>query len=163
MEINFSKELKQTFNLATLRKKTKGLRSPNDWEKGNKIMNQYERETKKQTKAYYAEYDNRVSNVVKQLIDKAGAKNRDFKHRWFGNDNFDKEKLTRQAHKVVQHDHHRRMTRLEENEAIDLGKLVETIEQRDKLREKPRKDFEKAADRRKTQEHPQTQTRHRRR
>lgn len=159
MKLNLSKELKHTFDLVALRNKTKGLRTPNDWDKGNNITKRYRRETNKQTQAYYAEYDTRVSNVVKKLIDKAGAKQRDFKHRFFGADNFDKDVLIRKAHKVVQHDHHRRIAQLEKNEAQELGELIEQIEQRDRLLEKPGRDFERASDRRKNQQAPQTQTR----
>ncbi len=110
MDINISKELKHTFDLATLRKKTKGLRTPIDWEKGHKIMNHYKRETQKQSQLYYAQYDARVNQALRRIIDKAGAKNRDFTHRWFGTDNFNKDHLMQQAHRVVQRDHHRRIT-----------------------------------------------------
>jgi len=80
------------------------------------------------------------------------VKDRSFKHRLFGSDNFDKSALTRQAHRDVQHDHSRRMSQLASGETRELDTLVSTAEQRDatkqELRDKTRDDFQRATDRR---------------
>ena len=94
----------------------------------------------------------RVEKALQARIDKAGVKDRSFKHRLFGSDNFDKSALTRQAHRDVQHDHARRMSQLASGETRELDALVSTAEQRDatkqELREKARDDFQRATDRR---------------
>jgi len=145
-------DLKRTFGLATMRQRVKSLTRPVDLEKANEITKRYAREVNKQEKLYKREYKPRVEKALQARIDKAGAKNLTLKHRLFGSDNFDKSALTRQAHRDVQHDHTRRMAQLETSENQELDTLVATAEQRDALtkerREKPRKDFQRAADRR---------------
>lgn len=145
-------DLKRTFGLATMRQRVKSLTRPVDLEKAHEITKRYERETNKQEKLYKRDYKTRVDKALQVQIDKAGAKNLTLKHRLFGSDNFDKAALTRQAHRDVQHDHSRRMAQLETRENQELDTLVSTAEQRDALikeqREKPRKDFQRATDRR---------------
>ena len=145
-------DLKRTFGLATMRQRVKSLTRPVDLEKASEITTRYEREVNKQEKLYKRDYKTRVEKALQARIDKAGAKNLTLKHRLFGSDNFDKSALTRQAHRDVQHDHSRRMAQLETSENQELDTLVVTAEQRDALtkeqREKPRKDFQRATDRR---------------
>ena len=145
-------DLKRTFDLASLRHRAKSLTRPADWEKANEITKRYARETSKQEKLYKRDYITRVEKALEARIDKAGVKDRTFKHRLFGSDNFDKSALTRQAHRDVQHDHSRRISQLASRETQELNVLVSTAEQRDsakqQLREKPIKDFQRAADRR---------------
>ena len=145
-------DLKRTFGLATMRQRVKSLTRPVDLEKAHEITKRYAREVNKQEKLYKRDYKTRIEKALQARIDKAGAKNLTLKNRLFGSDNFDKSALTRQAHRDVQHDHARRMAQLETSENQELDTLVSTAEQRDALtkeqREKPRKDFQRAADRR---------------
>jgi len=149
---SITEDLKRTFDLASLRHRAKSLTRPADWEKASEITKRYSHETSKQTILYRSDYKTRIEKALQARIDKAGAKERTFKHRLFGSDNFDKSALTRQAHRDVQHDHNRRMSQLASSETQELNVLVSTAEQRDaskqQLREKPRKDFQRATDRR---------------
>lgn len=145
-------DLKRTFDLASLRQRAKSLTRPADWEKANEITKRYARESNKQEKLYKRDYKTRVEKALEARINKAGAKDRTFKHRLFGSDNFDKSALTRQAHRDVQHDHSRRISQLASRETQELNVLVSTVEQRDaskqQLRETIRDDFQRATDRR---------------
>lgn len=149
---SITEDLKRTFDLASLRQRAKSFSRPADWEKADEITKRYSRETNKQEKLYRRDYKTRVEKALQARIDKAGAKDRTLKHRLFGSDNFDKAALMRQAHRDVQHDHNRRMSQLASRETQELNILVSTAEQRDattqQLREKPRKDFQRAANRR---------------
>lgn len=163
MESSLSQDLQRTFNLAALRHEARALRTPADWEKGKDIRLRYKRETNKQMQQYYADYDTRISQVVKKLMNKAGAKNRDLTHRWFGTDKFNKDALMRQAHRAVQMDHDKRMSCLTDREINELDTLIETVEQRDRLYNKPTQDFSQASNRRNGQERRIRQSRPRRR
>lgn len=153
---SITEDLKRTFGLATMRQRVKSLTRPVDLEKAHEITKRYAREVNKQEKLYKRDYKARVEKALQARINKAGAKDLTFKHRLFGSDNFDKAALTRQAHLDVQHDHSRRMAQLETSENQELDTLVVTAEQRDALtkeqREKPRKDFQRATERRRGRE-----------
>jgi len=149
---SITEDLKQTFDLASLRLRAKSLTRPADLEKMSEITKRYSRETNKQEKLYRRDYKTRVEKALQARIDKAGTKERTFKHRLFGSDNFDKSELARQAQRDVRHDYSRRMSQLASRETQELNVLVSTAEQRDtskqQLRETTRKDFQRATDRR---------------
>ncbi len=109
------------------------------------------------------EYGTRVNNVVRQLMDKAAGKNRDFTHREFGADKFDKTALTREAHRHVQFQNLKEMDQLADNEIQELDALIKKAQQRDSLLNKPTQDFNQATDRRDSQERRLNTPRHRRR
>ncbi len=149
---SITEDLKRTFDLVSFRQRAKSLSRPADLEKMSEITKRYAFEANKQEKLYQRDYKTRVEKALQARIDKAGAKDRSFKHRLFGSDNFDKSALTRQAHRDVQHDHSRRISQLASGETQELDVLVSTAEQRDatkqQLRDKTRDDFQRATDRR---------------
>jgi len=146
MKPNIMTELKATFDLASLRHEANYLRRPVDWEKARDIRDTHEQERKEQDQKYYSTYESRVESVIKNLINRAGAISKDHKHRWFGNDDFDKAMLSKQAHRLVQQDHQRRMTKINDREAQSLNELVSQVRQRESVRDKPLRDFENARD-----------------
>ena len=161
MSINISQELRQTFQLAALRKEARSLRTASDWEKGNEIITRYDRGRKKLNRQYYSEYDSHVEKVTQKLIDKGGAKEKNFVHRFLRSDNFDKSAIARQAHRIVQHDHQRRLSALDTRETSELEGLTRSAVERDQTREKPKQDFARAVDRRSGQERRQSVSRSR--
>lgn len=144
--------VKRVFELATLRSRAKSLTRPAELEKLSEITRRFEREGNKQEKLYRRDYKTRVETALKARIDKAGAKTLTLKHRLFGSDNFDKEALTRAAHRDVQHDHARRMGQLERRETQEIDTLVATAEQRQSqksgARETVKESFKQATNRR---------------
>ncbi len=149
---SITEDLKQTFDLASLRQRGNSLTRPADWGKANEITKRYSRESSKQTKLYNRDFKTRVEKALQARINKAGAKTLTLKHRLFGSDNFDNVALTRQAHRDVKHDHSRRMSQLAARETQELNVVVSTAEQRDAkkqhLHEKVRGDFQRATDQR---------------
>jgi len=109
----------------------------------SKITEKYDGLRSFEQRAHETEYDTRVEVARKRIINQAGAKNRDFKHRWFGNDQFDKSATLRQAHRNVRGQHHQLMGGIDK-----IAKLLEACEKRTRLRDKPKHDFENAIDRR---------------
>lgn len=146
MSIDLTVELKRTFDLADMRHKTKGFRKAEDWEKGRSIMELHQKQAARVTEAYYAQYDTRVSQALHRLMEKAGTPKRALTNRFFQTDQFNKDLLLSQAHKDVQQDHHRRLNKIEEQEAGELGALIETIARRDAKREEIKQSFNRSAD-----------------
>ena len=149
---NLSDQIRQTFKLASLRHEAaKNLRGE-DQVAYSKVVMAYAEQRKSETQAYQNEYRTRVEVERKRLIDKAGEKNKGFQHRWFGSDKFDKAAITRQAQRNVRHDHERTLARLDQQETEIVDGILERAAHREALREKPKRDFEKAVDRRKGQD-----------
>lgn len=140
--------IRAKFDLASVRKEAKQLRRAEDWEKSRDIRNRYSRETRHVKQTYYREYDTRVKQATKRLIDKAGAKNKAFTYKRFMHDGFGRAQINEQAHKAVHQDHQKRLLRLEQGEAKELGDLLDQVKQRDGLRERTQGDFFNAVDRR---------------
>lgn len=143
--MNISHELRQFFQLAALRKEARSLRTASDWEKANEITSRYQKEQEKLTKQYFSEYDTRVEKVIQGLIDKAGSKEKNFVHRIFGTDHFDKSATIRQAHRIVQDDHQRRLSALAGRESSELEALTQQAAQRDQLRGEVSAEFRRSA------------------
>lgn len=141
-------EIKRTFHLAGLRNEAAKTLNGDEWKQFQKIKRDFADLRRFEGRAYEIEYDTRLEVARKRLINQAGAKNKDFKHRWFGTDNFDKEAITRQARRVVRDDQHKLMAHLETKEAQAVDSLLEKSQHRKESREKPKRDFERATDRR---------------
>lgn len=152
MESSISKELKSVFDLASLRHETKMLRNPADIQRSNEIKARYKKLNELEENRYQKDYNHRVNKVTKKLIDAAGKKNRNFTHRWFGIDQFDKSAIQRQAHRIVQHEHHQRMSRNAKNEKSELKSLMTDVEEREHLSQDTKQEFERVTDRRSGQE-----------
>ena len=146
MTSTITQSLKTTFDLASLRHEANHLRRPEDWEKSRAIRDQFEQERKTQEKKYFESYEMRVDSVIKKLMDRGAAVSKEYKHRWFGNDAFDRKMLTTQAHRLVQQDHQRRLMMINDREAGELGALILQVKQRDALQEKPTQEFNRASD-----------------
>ncbi len=156
-------ELKHTYDLATMRKNARTLRKPEDWQAAREIMERTKREASRLDHRYRAEYDTRVSEAVKKLMNEAGEVKRTLTHPWFTTNNFDQEAMMKQAHRNVQQDHQAQLNGLGQLEHSELESLMHTIHQRDGLRDKTGRDFEHAAERRSTEERRQGRTRNRQR
>ena len=148
MSYNISEDLKSTFHLATLRNEAAKDLNASEWKKFQQIKTRHDDLRRFEQRAHEMEYKTRVEVARKRIINKAGAKNKDFKHRWFGNDQFDKSATNRQAHRNVRGQHHQLMAGIDKMEARDITKLLDTCEKRNQLRDKPKHDFEQATDRR---------------
>jgi len=161
MTFNINEELKRTFGLASLRREAAKFLNAKEWKEYQKITNRFAGQKRFEQRAYEIEYDTRVEIVRKRLINKAGAKTKEFKHRWFGNDRFDKSAIGRQAHKQVKSQHMKLLAHLENQEFKEVESLMDACQHRRQQREKPKQDFKQATDRRKNIERRQSTPRQR--
>jgi hypothetical protein len=160
---NMTNQIRQTFKLASLRHEAaKNLRGE-DQVAYSKVVMAYAEQRKAEIQSYQSEYRTRVEVERKRLIDKAGEKNKTFQHRWFGSDKFDKAAITRQAQRNVRQDHERTLARLDQQETEVVDGILERAGHRQAQREKPKRDFQKAVDRRQGQDRRQTISRKRER
>ncbi len=134
MSLALTQEIKHAFDLAALRYEASKLLISKDWQEFQKIKNSYATERQLAEDNYVREYDRRVEVARKKLIAKAGQKNRDFKHRLFGTDKFDKATITRQAHAQVRYVHHALLLELETKEKEAVRTLLARCEVRQNTR-----------------------------
>ncbi|MDD9911202.1 MAG: hypothetical protein OXR62_16160 [Ahrensia sp.] len=152
MTSDITQQLKQTYGKAALEREAARNLNGDEWKQFQQIKRKYADLIKFENRAYELEYKTRVEVVRKRLINKAGEKNRDFKHRWFGSDRFDKSDITRQAERQVRDEHRVLLDHLEKKEMAEIDGLLDQAGHRQKQREKPKNDFARAADRRDGQE-----------
>jgi len=146
---NITHELRHTFGLASLRQEAAKILNAKEWKEFQKIRAAHAGIKRVEQRAYEMEYITRVEVARKRLINKAGSKTRDFKHRWFGSDRFDKSAIGRQAHRQVKAQHAKLLGHLENQEIKDVQSLLNACEKRTRQREKPKRDFKQATNRRK--------------
>ncbi len=148
MAFNIKDEIKRTFDLASLKHQAAKDFTSQEWKSYQKIRQKYDDLRRFEQRTYEIEYKTRFEVARKRLINQAGAKTRDFKHRWFGNDQFDKSALNKQAERNVRNSHYQLMAGIDKQEARETSQLLDNCKKRTDLREKPKRDFARAADRR---------------
>jgi len=144
-----SKELKNLYTMATLHREAAKTFSGDEWKEFQQIRKNRADTKQFEQRAFEQEYKTRVGIARKRLINKAGEKNKDFKHRWFGADGFDKAAIDRQAQKIVRGEHQKLMMHIDSQEVKEIESLVDRSAHRQVMSEKPKQDFTRAADRRK--------------
>ncbi|MCP4195979.1 MAG: hypothetical protein GY762_02420 [Proteobacteria bacterium] len=155
MTFDTGKELKNLYTMATLHREAAKTFSGDEWKEFQKIRKDTAELKRFEQRAFELEYKTRVGIARKRLINKAGEKNKDFKHKWFGSDGFDKAAIDSQAQKIVRGEHQKLMTHIDAQEVTKIESLADRSSHRKSMREKPKRDFTKAADRRKGAERRQ--------
>lgn len=130
MSLDLTKNIKTTFERATLLRDAKRLLTNKEWKTYEAIKQKHDAFRKVEQQSYIQEYDTRVEVAIKRLIAQAGAKQRDHKPRWAAHDRFDKAAITTQAHRNVQRQHSHLMAGIDEMEANALSKFLKTIERK---------------------------------
>ena len=148
MSFNISDEIKRTFDLASLKHQAAKDFTSQEWKAYRKITEKFDGLRRAEHRIFEIEYKTRVEVARKRLINKAGSKSKDFKHRWFGQDQFDKSAINRQAERHVRNSHYQLMAGIDNQHSRETAQLLNTCEKRKKLREKPKRDFTNATDRR---------------
>lgn len=158
MPSSISEDLKRTFGIAALRKEAAKILNAQEWKELQAIKKRYADQTNFEKRSFALEYEGRVETMRRRLINQAGEKNTDHKPRFFGVDKFDKAAINRQAERLVRNQHYQVLGHLENQEIREVESLMARCEQRQHQREKPIRDFNRAADRRRG-ERRQTRTR----
>lgn len=148
MTFNISEEIKRTFDLAGLKHQAAKDFTSQEWKAYRKITEKFDGFRRFEQRTYEMEYKTRVEVASKRLINQKGAKVREFKHTWFGHDQFDKSAINRQAVRNVRNSHHQLMAGIDNQQARETAQLLDACEKHTELREKPKQDFANATDRR---------------
>ena len=148
MSFNIKDEIKRTFDLASLKHACAKDFSAQEWKEYQKIRQKFDDLRRFEQRTFELEYKTRFEVARKRLINRAGSRAKDFKHRWFGGDQFDKSAINRQAERNVRNSHAQLMAGIDKQEARETEQLLENCKKRTDLREKPKRDFSNAADRR---------------
>lgn len=148
MSLTVTEELRRVFDLASLRKGARALKSPRQWGERQAIQSRCDKARDREKDLYSSRYDSRVELIRRRLIDEAARKGFDLKPAWAGNDRFDAAATLRQAQREVREAHHKRISRIDDYESRKLRDLVIRSMRENNLRGKPREEFGRATDRR---------------
>lgn len=148
MTVPIQEELRHHFDLASLRREARALRTSEQWGEVQNITKRSNRAQAKEEALYTQRYDARVEQARLRLIDEAASKPRDFKPTWASDDNFSPDATLRQAHRNVKAAHERRMQRIADWERGALHGLIEQSMQENNIRDLAREDFHRVVDRR---------------
>lgn len=141
-------ELKRSFELASLRHEVQKGLSGDDWQRYSEIRERHDRTRQAISRSYEVDYPDLIAREKRRLINEAGEKTVDFKHRLFGTDKFDKDQLHRRAHNRVVEARRRDLGDVDRKEAAALRQLQHRSEAHTRLREKPKEEFTRATERR---------------
>lgn len=141
-------EIKQAFDLATLRREAMKNLTGSDWSAYVRVTEAHQSQRRFAQRSYTLEHDERIAQARLRLINKAGTKTHDFKHRWFGQDRFAKEAINKQAEKQVYQAYQNDLARIDRDEAQAISELIDAVEARNQKQVKVKDNFERATDRR---------------
>lgn len=147
-----SDEIRKLFNKAAIQNERTKYLSGSDWAEYRRIEEGYADRVRVETRIYEHEYQDRFEAERKRIIDKGGAKDLNFVHRWFGRDKFNSAVIDREADQAVRMAHDQHLLKLQERKEQELDKLFEFGEYRETVREKIKTDFRNATNRRSGQE-----------
>ncbi|MFT6658563.1 hypothetical protein [Maritalea sp.] len=156
MTSRISNDIKRSFGLASLQREAAKILTDKEWKTLQAIKQKYADQVKFEKRAFELEYDTRVEVVRRRLINQAGSKTKELKPRWVGRDRFSKADTLRLAQRYVDNQFQQTLAHLEKSEIKEINALMERSEHRQVAREKPRKDFAKAVNRRAGQDRRKT-------
>lgn len=119
-----------------------------EWDKYRRVSKNFADKRRYTERAFALDYTSRIDQARQRLIDEAGSIKRHFVPKFIGADNFDKSDINRRAQNHVRDAHAKDMARIDIQESKELRSMLESSDSRTQQREKPRKDFQKAVDRR---------------
>jgi len=148
MSFDIAKELKRTFDLASLRREAQHHLSGDDWRDYQTIKKSFDDKRGHEKRGFERSYATHVETERRRLIDEAGAKAKHLKHRWFGDDGFDKAAIVRQAHRNVRQRFDRNLAALDDQEHQAIESLLERVSPSRGQQRSLKPGFLQAADRR---------------
>jgi hypothetical protein len=146
--MNIAEDLNRSFDLATLRREAKGLRTPRHWQQASELMRRCQSVRVREKDLYATRYDARVETARRRLVNEAGAVRRELKPAWAAEDRFAPDTTLRQAERDVRLRHHARIERVDEFERRSLRELVTTSMRENNRQGQAQEAFIRATDRR---------------
>ena len=161
MALDIKGELKRTYGIAALEREAKQHLKASEWKQYQGIRKKYDGLRKFEERSFQMEYKTRLRVEQKRVINQRGSKHLDYKHRWFGSDQFDKSATLKQADTNIRSKHDKLIAHLTNKEMGELETLLERAGHRQKAKEKFSQDFQKATNRRTGQDRRQSHKRRR--
>ena len=144
--MSLTEELKAHFGLAAMNREARLNLSGAQWQQYRQMDGDFARERKALSATYTREYESRVELARRRLIDQAGSKSLNFKHRAFGRDAFDASAISRQAQREVRFDHDAQVKALAMREHGAKESFLGQCVHRQELRGSASRAFENAID-----------------
>lgn len=141
-------DVKKSFELAGLRREAMSILKPDAWQDYTELRDRFDGLKRYEERHYHLEYNTRVETEKKRLIDKAGAKDRNFMPIWSRNDRFNPAAIQKQAHRNVRHAHSQEMARLDQQETRAIESLMDRSVPERAMRGRAKEDFASTTDRR---------------
>lgn len=154
-------ELARSFDLATLRREAKAIRTPRQWQEAADLQRRCRSARVREKELYATRYLARVETARRRLVNEAGSIRREPKPSWAGQDKFAPDVTLRQAERQVRERHHGRIARIEEFERRELRAIIEHSMSRNNIRGQARDAFVRTVDRRENQDRRRTRERDR--
>lgn len=147
MALSLAEELRRTFDRAALKREAAELRSPAQWKRARALQDRCERIVEKEERSFRQNYDNRVEVAQRRILDRAGAKTKDFQPPWSNRDRFSPDDALRQARREVRSAHHNRIDKIHAFEARELRSTVKQATRENVMRGTLRQDSKRVTNR----------------
>lgn len=145
MTESISDELRRTYELATMRHTAERLRTGRQWEQAREIMHGYDRARTDLQKAYEAEFPARMAEARQKLIHDAARRAPDLTHPDAGRDRSSGPSIEHKAKRLVRTEHNLDIATLDRAEARDLSQLMQRADRENRVQDKAKHSFERAA------------------
>jgi hypothetical protein len=126
--------------------------NPEEWLTYRDVAKNFEDTRRATNRAYELDYASRVDSVQRRLIGEAASVKRNHVPKFFGSASFDKTEINQRAQNEVRSAHTKEIAGIDKQECGILRGMLEAVQARATLKEKPIKDFQNAVDRRNGQD-----------
>ena len=126
--------------------------NPEEWVIYREVSKNFEDTRRMTNRTFELDYAARVDEVQRRLIDEAASVKRSHVPRFFSSVSFDKTEINQRAQNEVRAAHTKEIAGVDKQETEILRGMLESVQARAVLKEKPMKDFQNAADRRNGQD-----------
>lgn len=124
MALSLAEHLRRSFDLATLKREARALKTGRHWEQANHLMLRCDALRTKETKLYRERYDTRVEAEYRRILNASASMRRELKPNWIGQDRFNSGDLLRQARRNVLTRHESRLQQMDALETRELRRIV---------------------------------------
>ena len=124
------REIQRYFDQAIMRREIEAGFTGEDWRDHRKIEDEYNFRKQAADETYRAEYDERVTAARRALIDQAANRQPALRHPWFPSDNFSRDRIDREAHRLVRSNHEGLLQALDRQQSEAFAPLYERAKAR---------------------------------
>jgi hypothetical protein len=148
MALSLAEQLRRSFDLATLKRQARTLKTARHWQQANHLMLRCDALRTKELRLYRERYDTRVEVECRRLLHDSASARRELKPNWIGQDRFNAADLLRQARRNVLAHHENRLGRLDALETRELRRIVWKAARENQIEGTAQDAFTRAVDRR---------------